>query len=271
MQDRKKQVYSDELLAITEPFLVKIKEIEQKLSSDQLINQGLFLMATALFEDTIRELLKNILLTFPDKLDRKTCTISRKQIAEIAEKGHSVIIDNELYKMFHFGVKEQLEELLRVLFNKSKFNKDQKVPKRPIDEKEAESIKKISEIFLFRNVLIHNAGKPNQTLANIKYFKLKFQYEIDFNNNLVKTFIKEYKLFVLKVNEDIHLTFRSFKNASTIDKTRILWNQCFSSSILNFDDFWEIDTEKDLIVRVKYPKVESQISCSEQILLSIWR
>ena len=88
---------------------------------------------------------------------------------------------------------------------------------------------------------------------------------------MVETFIKEYELFVLKVNDDIHLTFRSFKNVSTVDKTRILWNQCFSSPIINFDNFWEINTEKDLIVRVKYPIIESQLSRSEQILLSIWR
>lgn len=271
MQDQKKLLYSEELLEITEPFLVKIKEIKQKLSSDQLVNQGLFLMVTALFEDTIRALLRTVLLTFPDKLNRKTFTIPRKQFSEIAEKGYSVIIDNELYNMFHSGVQEQLEELQKVLFNKSKSHEDQKLPKRQIDEKVEESIRKISEISLFRNVLIHNAGKSNRTLENIKFFKLKVQKVIDFNKNLVETFIKEYELFVLKVNDDIHLTFRSFKNVSTVDKTRILWNQCFSSPIMYFDDFWEINTEKDLIVRVKYPFIESQLSRSEQILLSIWR
>jgi hypothetical protein len=41
--------------------------------------------------------------------------------------------------------------------------------------------------------------------------------------------------------------------------------------MLRFDDYWETDVSKDLITGIKYPKVESNISSSEKVLLSIWR
>lgn len=56
MISKRRKVYSDDLLNVTESFQRKLEEIEKKLDNDFLINQGLFLMITAYFEDSIREL-----------------------------------------------------------------------------------------------------------------------------------------------------------------------------------------------------------------------
>lgn len=40
---------------------------------------------------------------------------------------------------------------------------------------------------------------------------------------------------------------------------------------MQFNDYWIIDKEKDLITGIKYPEIEDCISGSEKVLLSIWR
>jgi len=64
ISDRRK-VYSDDLLNVTRTFQEKLEEIEKKLGNDFVINQGLFLMITAYFEDSVRTLMKVVLVNFP--------------------------------------------------------------------------------------------------------------------------------------------------------------------------------------------------------------
>ena len=272
MQRKRSKIYSNDLIEITESFLSQIKEIEGKLSADLVVNKGLFVMITSSFEDSIRDLLRTVLIAFPEKLNKLSCTISRKQLSEIAEKGHSVIIDNELYSMFREGVQSQLIDLQKILFNKSNIRSGHKNPKNPIDNYIVESIRKIHEISLFRNALIHNGGKASTILfESAKYYKEEARGTIIFNAKLVSKFINEYENFILNVNREIRLAYKSSTDATVIEKTKNLWNECFSSPILNFDDYWDINIEKDLIVGIKYPIIESQISSSEKVFLSIWR
>lgn len=272
MKSKRKKVYSDDLVNITDSFLSKLEDIEKKLDNDFLINQGLFLMITATFEDSIRELMKIVLVSLPEKLTNNSCTISREQLCVVADKGHSVIIDNELYFLFKDGVRSQLENLLKILFNKEYKKDKKKSDKNSISENEKESIIKLEEISLYRNALIHNGGKVSIEInERVKYLKPKTDKNLIFDSELIRLFIDEYKKFFQYLKNEIKITFSSFKDLSVIEKTKILWKECFSSPILQFEDYWEIDREHDLIKGVKYPEIEKSISSSEKVLLSIWR
>ncbi len=272
MISKRKKVYSDDLLNITKSFQEKLEEIEKKLGNDFLINQGLFLMITAYFEDSIRELMKIVLIALPEKLIKDSCTISREQICAVADKGHSIIIDNELYFLFKDGVRAQLEKLLKILFNKEYKNGKKNSNKNSISEEEKESIIKLEEISLYRNALIHNGGKVSIEInEKVKYFKPQTEKDLRFDSELIKLFIKEYVKFFQYLNREINNTFSSYQNLSVIERTEILWKDCFSSPILQFKDYWDIDNERDLITGIKYPEIERNISSSEKVLLSIWR
>jgi len=272
MISKRKKVYSDDLSNITDSFLERMKDIEKKLGNDLLINQGLFVMITAYFEDSIRELMKIVLVALPEKLTKDSCTISREQICSVADKGHSVIIDNELYFIFKDGVRSQLEKLLKILFNKEYKNEKKNSTKNSISEDEKEMIIKLEEISLYRNALIHNGGKVSIELnERAKYFMVNVGETLKFDSGLIEKFINEYEKFFVYLGKEICKTFSSYKNLSVIEKVEILWNECFSSPILLFENYWRIDREKDLITGIKYPDIESQISSSEKVLLSIWR
>lgn len=173
MVSERKDIYSDDLLIVANIFIEKLGEIETKLGDDFVTNQGLFIMTTAYFEDSIRELMRIVLLKIPEKLPKESYTITRQQICMIADKGHSAIIDNELFVLFKDGVKNQLEKLLKILFNKECKNNS-------IREEVENTIKKLAEISLYRNALIHNGGKISSEInEKVKFFKPKTKKKSD--------------------------------------------------------------------------------------------
>ncbi len=272
MISKRKIVYSDDLVNIIKIFQVKLCEIEKSLGNETLINQGLFLMITAYFENSIRELMRIVLVAFPEKLTKDSCTISREQICAVADEGYSVIIDNELYFLFKDGVRTQLERLLKILFNKERQAKN-KNGRNIITEKEKEAIIKIEEISLYRNALIHNGGKVSAKInETVKYFKPTNKGgDLKFDSNLIRLFIKEYSDFFVYLEDCINNTFSSYQHSSRIERVKKLWKESFSSPMLRFEDYWDVDNERDLITDIKFPDFEDCISNSEKVLLSIWR
>jgi hypothetical protein len=120
--------------------------------------------------------------------------------------------------------------------------------------------------------LIHNGGKVSVEInEKVIYFKPQTGKDLKFDSELIRLFINEYKEFIQYLNVEIKNTFSSYQHLSVIEKTEILWRNCFSSPILQFKDYWEIDYERDLITDIKYPDIENSISSSEKVLLSIWR
>lgn len=272
MKSRRKQVYSDDLIKTIDDFIEHLDNIEKKLGNDILINKGLFVMITAYFEDSIRELVRIVLISLPEKLTKDSCTITREQLSQVADNGHSVIIDNEIYFLFKDGVRSQLEKLLKILFNKE-YKKEKKTSlKNTISKEEKDLILRLEEISLYRNALIHYGGKVTREInEKVKYYKPKHNNELNFDSSLIINFIVEYRNFFSLLKTEILETFASYKSKSTLEKTENIWKDCFSSPILRFKDYWEIDKESDLITGIKYPEIETQISTSEKILLSIWR
>lgn len=267
IKSKRKIIYSDDLMNITKAFQIKLDEIEKSLGNNMLINQGLFVMITAYFENSIRELMRIVLVAYPEKLIKDSCTISREQICAVADDGYSVIIDNELYFLFKDGVRTQLERLLKTLFNKERSGRN------AISEKEKEAIIKLEEISLYRNALIHNGGKVSTEInERVKYFKPTNRgSDLRFDSNLIHLFIKEYSDFFAYLENCINNTFGSYQHSSRIERVKKLWEKCFPSPMLRFEDYWDVDNERDIITDIKFPDFEDCISSSEKVLLSIWR
>jgi hypothetical protein len=266
--NNKRKIYADNLLEITNKFLEDLSLIEEKLGDDYLINKGLFLMVYSFFEESVRQLMYAVLLVFPEKLPKDSCTISREQYGLLANDGHKIIIDNELYSIFRDGVRIQLEKLMKILFNKE--YKKNKSDITAISDNLKETIQKLEEISFYRNALIHKGGKVSvEIYEKARTFKFWSNgSEINFSLETIKTFANEYKQFFLYLEEEIKKTFRFYSSVSNIEKLREFWNNFFSCK--EFEYFWEIDEEKDIVTGIKCPK-HNYMSGSEEIFLSIWR
>ena len=262
MYSSRKNLFADDLLIIIDSFNKKSYEVYGKLGEDIIINQGLFLMTTSLFENSIRDLMRVVLTAYPEKIQSNTMSISKKQICEIANRGYNAIIDYELYSLFKNGVREQLEYLLNIIIESesSKYSPQLK-----------NLIVRISDIYLFRNSLIHNGGKADAALnEKAKIYKTSNNSTILFKKDLIERFISDFQFFFSILSGDISGKYNFF-NKTRLGRLRQLWKDVFTSPILQFDDYWFIDVDNDLITGINYPKCEEALSSSEVVLLSIWR
>lgn len=264
MYSIRKKVYADDLIEITEQFIKSIYEIRETLGENNLINEGLFIMANSKFEDSLRQIMRIILCSFPEKLYSKTFQISRNDIVKIADIGYKVIVDNELYALFKNGIQEQIEKLFLTINN---------LEYKYMEQELRICIEKCKEISFYRNALIHNGGKPTNDLSkDTKIFKIQSGIsKITYSKNLINQFLEVYLDLFNRIEEEIKKTYTFYSQLSKIDKIKIAWEKCFKSPVLQFEDYWDIDYVNDLIKDVKYPKFEDCISSGEEILLSIWR
>ena len=263
MYSERRKVYSDDLVKVTTEFKKKTKEIIAKLGEDNIINQGLFIMSTTLFEDSIRKIMRIILISFPEKLKVKSCAISKKQVCDIADKGIEVIIDNELYALFREGVKEQLEYLFHIVSNYCKSD---------LSEDITILIRKCADISLYRNSIIHNGGRPTDSLLmNANIYKINPNLRSEYNRELFEVFLNDYLNIFNSIESEIKKHFRSYTSITRVQKLRDLWYECFKSPLLKFEEYWGIDFERDLITDIKHPNYENSLSSSEKVILSIWR
>lgn len=264
-----RKIYADDLLEITGNFLEQLSLIENKIGTDYLINKGLFLMIYSNFEEAVRQLMFTVLLVFPEKLPKETCTITREQLGIVAKDGHKTIIETELYSIFMKGVRIQLEDLLKILLNK-----ESKKNKNDISDITKETLQKLEEISLYRNALIHKGGKVSvEIYEKAKTFKFWSNgSEINFSPETINIFATEFKNFFLYLEDEIKKTYRFYVSVSNIEKLRELWNEYFSlkDNASKFDNYWEIDTDNDLIIGIKCPEFNC-MSSSEELFLSIWR
>lgn len=263
MISKRKEIYNEDIFSIIDLFNNRLNEIETKSTDDLVINNGLFLMSYAMFEDSIRELMRVILLAFPEKLEMKSCTVTRQQVGEIADVGHSIIIDNELYLLFKNGTRKQLGYLFGLIteISSKSFPEDVNI-----------MIDKCEEISLYRNAIIHNGSKVSEELyRKCRYFKRTHKGTLRVSKDTLSDFIDVFRTLFDYIKELSNRKYRFYNEISRVEKLRNLWYRNFDSSILIFEDYWEIDYDRDLITNYKYPRCERSISSGEKVYLSFWK
>lgn len=263
----KQTVSSNVLIEIVNTSCNKMNDIKLKLDTDSLINQGLFLMSTTYFEATLRDVMYLILVSYPEKLKKDKFTISKEALCKYNDSEIlNEIIENELFNLFKGNVKEQLLYIIEIVSNIKSENLKGKTKNEDI----MNVITKCSDISIYRNTLIHNAGIPTKDFSDKISIYLHTDKKIDYTNDLITRFINDYLEFFVMLKEKI-LKNIDFKAQTKIEQLKGLWNQCFHSPLLSFEEYWVIDEERDLITDIKYFKYEENLSSSEKVLLSIWR
>jgi hypothetical protein len=260
-------IYSNDLLEIINRSCSKLNDIKSKLIKDELINQGLFLMSTTYFEATLRDVMNKILISKPDKLKKDNFTISKNDLCSLDNFSIlKTVIENELFNLFKGNVKDQLLFMMEIVTN----IKVSTLVSKSKHEDIIDIITKCSDISYYRNCLIHNAGLKSKNFdENTKYYTTSNNH-LDLRRENIEVFINDY-LTLFEILKDKILRNSEFKQKTKLEQLRQLWKECFNSPILIFDDYWETNEERDLVVNVKYPDCENGISSSEKVYLSIWR
>jgi hypothetical protein len=173
-----------------------------------------------------------------------------------------------LFNLFKGNVKDQLLYVVEIVSN----IKVSSISNKPKHQEIIEVIGKCSDVSIYRNCLIHNAGIKskdfNEKIQSYKHPETNFN--IQYTKELIGKFIGNYLEFFELLKEKIQKN-TEFKQKTRVEQLRQLWAECFCSALLNFDDYWEIDEESDLVINMKYTKYEDSLSSGEQVYLSIWR
>ncbi|MDA8222486.1 hypothetical protein [Desulfosporosinus sp.] len=241
----------DPILLLKSSLLLPLNETQKRLeeirvevnkTDNEIVNNGLFLMAVAFLESMIREMLIYCLKYYPEKIP-----------------GHEIKVDTKKlsgYEGFHF-----LEKLISDYLELMPFKDLGKLffqalgIKKPSPEV-MDSIIKIKDI---RNSLVHN---------NLQ-FDYKHKRSVNRTNENLMFCLDTYSDFINTISNQIEIKYSKF---TRIEIFKELWRYTFRTPLCKkIEDYWLLDEEKDLIVAIKNSKQEGSLSSSEKFLLDIWR
>lgn len=219
-----------------------IKQEMQTANSPVVLN-GLFLMAVSYIECMQKEILKYLLKYDPQR-------IPNKKTVEVAK---DTLADHEDFRLAESLISEYVDSMSYWQINET-FYKALKISKPD----NAQAVEKIKER---RNRLIHN---------NLQvYFKRKSASHDRIDSPYLTKCLDEYARYLDDLKNEISKKYRKY---TKINALRSLWHYTFQTPLCaNFEDYWDVDTEKDLIHAYRTQPHDCYLSHSETFMLGIWR
>lgn len=132
-------------------------------------------------------------------------------------------------------------------------------------------IGRVVEVKETRNVLLHNNLRVNRLYIE-RAGQSRRQCGDGSKLPLTREYVEEARLALDGLIQDLRarmiVKYGSFTRLAAL---RRLWDHLFSSPIMQFDDYWITDIEKDEITALKQGEREERISSSERAFLAVWR
>lgn len=234
--------------------LEKISKTKE-LNVEEIIFEGLFVLAIATFENSLNDTLKVLLTQIPEKLDTKSETISKEDLiyGNPLEKCIEAKINSGSYK--------NLKEIIEYFIKTTGINQDT-ISELLID--------KLQEIKASRNLLIHNNliinNIYNETAGKLKREGIKNKLKIN----------QEYLFLTLTTLTEILLAIKTqlankYSEYTRLKALRELWKYTFKTPIMTFENEWIINEEKDAVVGHNEAKSKRKdLSSSEEMFYTIW-
>jgi len=238
--------------------LLRFKHIRERKSEteDPVILEGVFALSLATFETCLSDTLKVILKAAPEKLGDNPLTNIPKEII-IAGEGINWAVENRIQNRAY----KSLEDFLKYFEEIT-----------GVDGLKDENIfNVIQEAKATRNLLMHNNLK-----SNFKYEETAGKNIRSKNHAGFLDIDNAYLLQTLNALEAIMIDYKKklefkYKDHTYIRAMNNLWDFLFSSPILKFGDVWEVDTERDRLVKYIGPDMNgTEVSSSEKVLLKLW-
>jgi hypothetical protein len=238
----------------------EIKEKLPKTKAESIELKGFFVFLVSALETMLTDTYVYFLQAFPEAFDFKDAKFSKDEIlactlaVDLIERQIEKNAINQAYGSF--------PDLLKT------FTKSLGIAEPALDESVVDRVIEVKET---RNILLHN-----NLITNRLYIARAGQFRRNENEGRKLPLTTEY---VDGACESVSALIEDLKARMTTkysDYTRIaafrrLWYYLFSSPIMDFDDYWRVDEEKDEISSLKESPREEHLSSSEQAFLAVWR
>lgn len=240
-----------------------LKEIEDKLPntpSESIDLKGFFVFLVAALEIMLSDTYAYYLQAFPEAFEFKDAKFSKDDILRSTLAVD--LIERQIEKNVIAQAYGSLPELLNT------FTKVLGIADPPLDQ---EMVDRVVEVKETRNVLLHNS-----LVANRQYVARAGRFRRNKSEGEKLPLTREYvgsacKRVEALIDELRNRMDEKYRRYTRIAAFRSLWNYLFSSPLMQFDDYWTIDSEKDKFSSLKIDPMEESLSSSEQAFLTIWR
>ncbi|MCX5991561.1 MAG: hypothetical protein NTZ04_04420 [Chloroflexi bacterium] len=220
-------------------------QMEMRSVSSPVILNGLFLMLVSYIESMQKEVLTYYLKYQPERIAN-----NNKNTVEIDKQ---VLIENEDFHFTERLVSEYIDKMPYWQFTEI-FYKVLRI-KKPDNELSIENIKRR------RNELIHSNLEVD--------FKKGTATHIYIDSDYLAYSLGEYINYLDNLKTEIS---RRYDKCTKLNALKSLWHYTFRTPLCgNFEDYWHIDIESDLIFAYKISQHEGGLSGSEKFMLGIWR
>ncbi|MGD0832239.1 MAG: hypothetical protein ABR907_14960 [Terracidiphilus sp.] len=240
-----------------------LEEIKEKLpntTSESIELRGLFVLMISAVETMLTDIYVYYLHSFPEKFDFKDTKFSKDDI--ISANLAIDLIEQQVEKSAISQAYGSFPELLRSIM------KTIDITEPPLD---TDLIDRIVEAKETRNLLLHNNLKVNHRYIT-RAGRFRRTEDEGSNLSLTQKYVREVcenlTLLIMNLEARMIAVYASYTRLAAL---RRLWDYLFSSPIMEFDDFWVTDTEKDKVWALKVSPLEKQLSSSEQAFLGVWR
>lgn len=236
----------------------RLQEIRQRKmnNEDSIILEGLFVLAVSSFENSIIDTIRILLNRIPEKLDVKSESITKDQLIDGSPLKQA--IENKVNAVSFKNVKEIINYFTRLTGIDNDISNDEN--------------DFLIEIKATRNLLIHNNLNINDIYKETAGPKIRqgsgFENRLIIDQDYLFRSLITLISILTKFESNLQNKFSSFTRVRAIRK---LFDYIFQTPVMNFDDEFEIDNERDVISRLKPNSTRKEsLSSSERFYYDVW-
>ena len=227
----------------------------------EITNQGMFVLLVSRFEIMLSDILVYYLQQFPEKMEFRNSPFTTEQVVESTLTRDLLAIKSEkkVTSRMYGDTAEVLDFSLKTLSIDS-------------PAMDATQVDYLVEIKQTRNLLLHNDLVVNETYKDkagrfARSRKMGDQLRID--TAYVGDSLATIKYLVTNINERLSKKYAGYTRVAALKR---LWDYMFHNPAFTpFEDYWDIDMDKDVIRLRENPEAEGRLSSSGRLFLALWR
>jgi len=199
----------------------------------------LFIGADSCYEAFIGDVVKEVLLSFPEKITKSEINTSKLKQTALRQESLEILVEDEVRSLAH-GNPENIHKYLSKIVSKHiNWNEDM--------------IAKLGKIRAVRNIIVHGGSKINYSYIH----QAKDKGDMRDVGKIIQVGIKEFN-----DDMDVLLTLAKETKEATLEhysewtKARVfkeMWTSAGLTSVLNYEEFWDESDGGTMV----YPKDRS--------------